>query len=156
MKQPPFVFTNPVHSSLRKQNSPGKFIWRVLLLLLLLIFRAFNDTFNSSDYITSNNTERVKNWKWCERKRSWPILRYYSGICLEGMRITRNTVLRAEIWTRGTSNYEVGVLTGYWQSHYITYTLIRLFVTFLHIWAIPKFKSPTVNGANAVSVASTS
>jgi hypothetical protein len=28
------------------------------------------------------------NWKGCGRKRSWPNLRYYPGICLEGLRKT--------------------------------------------------------------------
>jgi hypothetical protein len=28
------------------------------------------------------------NWKGCGRKRSWPILMYYLGICLEGLRKT--------------------------------------------------------------------
>jgi hypothetical protein len=32
------------------------------------------------------------NWKGCGRKRSWPNLRYFPSICLEGLRTTKNTV----------------------------------------------------------------
>jgi len=35
----------------------------------------------------------MMNWKGCERKWSWPNLRYYPGICLEGLRkTTKNSV----------------------------------------------------------------
>jgi hypothetical protein len=33
----------------------------------------------------------MMNWKGCGRKRSWPNLRYYTGICLEGLRKTTKT-----------------------------------------------------------------
>jgi hypothetical protein len=29
--------------------------------------------------------QQVMNWKWCEKKRSWPKPRYYLGICLEAL-----------------------------------------------------------------------
>jgi hypothetical protein len=44
------------------------------------------------------------NWKLCGRKRPWPNLRHYPGICLDGPRKTTKTSLmiagiRADIWT---------------------------------------------------------
>jgi hypothetical protein len=48
------------------------------------------------------------NWKRCGRKRSWPNLRYYPSICLEGLRETTKNLringLQAEMWTRDPSN----------------------------------------------------
>jgi hypothetical protein len=48
------------------------------------------------------------NWKECGRKRSWPNLRYYSNICLEGLRKTIKPVITscvlAEIQTRHLLN----------------------------------------------------
>jgi hypothetical protein len=32
----------------------------------------------------------ITNWKGCGRKQSWSNLRYYPGICLEGLRKTTN------------------------------------------------------------------
>jgi hypothetical protein len=45
------------------------------------------------------------NWKGCRRKRSWPNLRYYSGIYLYGLKkptknLSRIASLRADIYTR--------------------------------------------------------
>lgn len=35
------------------------------------------------------------NWKGCRKKRSWPMLRYYPGICLEGLRTSKNISVQA-------------------------------------------------------------
>jgi hypothetical protein len=48
------------------------------------------------------------NWKGYGRKQSWPNLRYYPEICLEGLRETMKTSLRtanlwAEVRTRVTN-----------------------------------------------------
>jgi hypothetical protein len=49
------------------------------------------------------------NWRGCGRKRSWPNLRHYLGIYLEGLKeITKNLIhdsrFWAEIWTRDLQN----------------------------------------------------
>jgi hypothetical protein len=36
----------------------------------------------------------ITKWKRCGRKRSWPNLRYYAGIFLVGLRITKNISAR--------------------------------------------------------------
>jgi hypothetical protein len=51
----------------------------------------------------------MMNWKDCGRKRSWPNLRHYTGICLEGLRQPRKAsvriaALRAEILRRELLN----------------------------------------------------
>jgi hypothetical protein len=54
------------------------------------------------------------NWKGCGRKRSWPNLRYYPGICLEGLGKPRKTsVMIASLrdLNLGPPEYEAGVLT---------------------------------------------
>jgi hypothetical protein len=39
------------------------------------------------------------NWKGCGRKKSWPNLRYYPGICLEGLRKNKEiSVSVADLW----------------------------------------------------------
>jgi hypothetical protein len=55
------------------------------------------------------------NWRVHERKRLWPILRYYPGICLEGLWKTTKNVSRysrspGRDLNPGPSKYEVGVL----------------------------------------------
>jgi hypothetical protein len=41
------------------------------------------------------------NWKGCGRKQSWPDLRYYPGICLEGLRKSSKTPVRiADFWAK--------------------------------------------------------
>jgi hypothetical protein len=35
------------------------------------------------------NYKQMMNWKGCGKKRSWPNLIYYPGICLEGLRKAR-------------------------------------------------------------------
>jgi hypothetical protein len=58
----------------------------------------------------------MMNWKGCERKRSWPNLRYYPSICLEGPRKTVQN-LSQDSWSPGRDlnprppEYEAGVLT---------------------------------------------
>jgi hypothetical protein len=56
------------------------------------------------------------NWKGCGRKRSWPNLRYYPGICLEGLtKTTKNLSQHSRSPGRdlnpGPPEYEAGVLT---------------------------------------------
>jgi hypothetical protein len=56
------------------------------------------------------------NWKGCGRKRSWPNLRYYSGICQERLRkTTKNLSQDSRSLGRdlnpGRPEYEAGVLT---------------------------------------------
>jgi hypothetical protein len=46
----------------------------------------------------------IMNWKGRRRKRSWPYLRHYLGVCLEGFRKNRNASVRLigallKIWT---------------------------------------------------------
>jgi hypothetical protein len=58
--------------------------------------------FINSDYIASNEYLMI-NWKRCGRNRSRPNLRYYPGICVEGLRkVTKGlriAGLQADIWT---------------------------------------------------------
>jgi hypothetical protein len=58
----------------------------------------------------------MNNWKGCGRKRSWPNLRYYHGICLEGVRKNTKTFSQdSRSPGRDLSQihpiYEAGVLT---------------------------------------------
>jgi len=58
----------------------------------------------------------MMNWKVFGRKRSWPILRYYPGIRLEGLRKTTKTSIRiagrrGRDSNPGPPEYEAGVLT---------------------------------------------
>jgi hypothetical protein len=53
--------------------------------------------FNYALSVTQHNVEWkddrwMVNWKGCGRKRSWPKLRYYPGICLEGPRKTTKNI----------------------------------------------------------------
>jgi hypothetical protein len=50
---------------------------------MLFICDLFNDAVSSSDYIASNDRMTGTG---CGETRSWPILRYYSGICRTGLR----------------------------------------------------------------------
>jgi hypothetical protein len=58
----------------------------------------------------------MMNWKGCGRNRSCPNVRYYPGICLEGLMKTTKNLTRVS-WSVGrdlnpvTPEYEVGVLT---------------------------------------------
>jgi hypothetical protein len=66
--------------------------------------------FNNSNYIAlMKGLKQMMNWKGCEKRRSWPKLRYYQGIYLEGLRKIKKTSvriagLRAEIGTRDLPN----------------------------------------------------
>jgi hypothetical protein len=56
------------------------------------------------------------NWKGCGRKWSWPNLKYYPGICLEGLRKATKTLSQdsrsaSRDLNPGPSEYEAGVLT---------------------------------------------
>jgi hypothetical protein len=52
----------------------------------------------------------MMNWKGCGRRQSsWPNLKYYPSICLQGLRkttknLSENTGLRTEIWTQKLQN----------------------------------------------------
>jgi hypothetical protein len=57
------------------------------------------------------------NWKEYGRKQSWPNLRYYPGICLEGLRETMKNVSQdsqsaGQDLKPGPSEYKAGVLTA--------------------------------------------
>jgi hypothetical protein len=53
------------------------------------------------------------NWKGCGRKRSWPNLRYYLGICLGLRKTTKNLSQNSQAlgkdFNSGSSEYEAGV-----------------------------------------------
>jgi hypothetical protein len=56
------------------------------------------------------------NWKGCGRKRSWPNLRYYPGICLEGLRentenLSDNRRSLGPEMNSGSPKYEAEVIT---------------------------------------------
>jgi hypothetical protein len=56
------------------------------------------------------------NWKGCGWKRSWPNLRYYPGICLEGLRKTTKILSQdsrhpGRDLNQGSPEEEAGVLT---------------------------------------------
>lgn len=66
------------------------------LFMYLLIDISFKDAADSSEYVGYNGRKiRVMNWKGHERKRSWPILRYYPDIYLEGKRETISVIIAA-------------------------------------------------------------
>jgi hypothetical protein len=54
-------------------------------------------------------------WKGCGRYQSWPNLRYYPGICMEGLRKPMKNISQAS-WSQsedvksGPPKYEAGVL----------------------------------------------
>jgi hypothetical protein len=50
------------------------------------------------------------NWKGYGREWSWPNLRYYPGIFLEGLRKTTRNLLQ-DIQSLGPPEYKAGVLT---------------------------------------------
>jgi hypothetical protein len=57
------------------------------------------------------------NWKGCGRKRSWPNLRYYPGICPERLRKTTEILSNdsqspSSDLNLGPPEYEGGVLTA--------------------------------------------
>jgi hypothetical protein len=56
------------------------------------------------------------NWKGCGRKRSWPNLRYYLTICLDGLRKTTKYLSQdgqspGLVLNPGALEYETGMLT---------------------------------------------
>jgi hypothetical protein len=58
----------------------------------------------------------MMNWKGFSRKISWPNLRYYPGICLEGLKKRRKTSIRitgrrSRDLNPGPPEYDAGVLT---------------------------------------------
>jgi hypothetical protein len=63
------------------------FLWLCVaqLFLLCTIFSLFNDTFSVTQTIY-RQMKGMMNWKGCGRKRSWPNLTCYPGICPEGLR----------------------------------------------------------------------
>jgi hypothetical protein len=56
---------------------------------------SFNNAFSATETnsVEWNGDKWMMNWKRCWR-RSWPNLRYYPGICLEGLRKTTNNLSR--------------------------------------------------------------
>jgi hypothetical protein len=80
--------------------------------LIIIICGLFNDAINNSDYIASN--DRRFNESWIRKDvegscLSWPSLRHYPNIWLEGLRKTtksspRIADVRAKIRTRNLSN----------------------------------------------------
>jgi hypothetical protein len=52
----------------------------------LFICSLFNNVATNRNYIAWNNLVAVNNCKGYGRKRSWPNLRHYPGIFLEGMK----------------------------------------------------------------------
>jgi hypothetical protein len=68
----------------------ARYVQRTVVMAYFLFdfsYSLFNDAFIISDYIAPNERMMV-NWKGCERKRLWPDLRYYPGICLGVLRKT--------------------------------------------------------------------
>jgi hypothetical protein len=68
---------------------------------IYLIYGLFNDALNRSEYAESSNMMiNEENEKRYKRRRSWPNLRYCSGIFLEGLRKTaKNLNVRLHIYT---------------------------------------------------------
>jgi hypothetical protein len=65
------------------------------------------------------------NWKGCGKKRSWPNLRYYPSICLEGLRkttknLSQDTRSPVRDLNPGPPEYEEGVLTTQLQRSVVT------------------------------------
>jgi hypothetical protein len=63
------------------------------------------------------------NWKGCERKLSWPNLGFYSDICLQGLRNTKQNLSEASLSTGldlkpKPADYEAGISisTNYWKA----------------------------------------
>jgi hypothetical protein len=83
-------------------------------LVCLFIYGLFNDTVSSSDFIASNG--KMINKLVGIRKEASPNLRYYYGICLEGLRKITNISTQdyqspGQHLTPGFPEYEAGVLT---------------------------------------------
>jgi hypothetical protein len=67
------------------------------------------------------------NWKGYGRKQSWPNLRYYPSICLEGPRKTTKKPQSGQLVSRpGPPEYEAGVLTTQLQRSVLYITMIQL------------------------------
>jgi hypothetical protein len=61
--------------------------WCVFLVCSVCNMWVFNDIVRSPDHMASDDCEMVKiNWKGCGRRWSRSHLKYYPGICLEGLR----------------------------------------------------------------------
>jgi hypothetical protein len=58
------------------------------------------------------------NWKRWGKKRSWPDLRYYVSVCLEGLKKTSvtNAGLQDEISVPGLAEYQPGEMKGYFTT----------------------------------------
>jgi hypothetical protein len=77
--------------------------------LFLVYLTAFSVTQTISYRIEWNDDIITMNSRGCGRKRSFPNLRFYPGICLEGLRKTtkasvRIAGLRAEVWAQDLPN----------------------------------------------------
>jgi len=67
-----------------------------------LILGLFYDAVSAADHVSLNGMNKwlwMKNRKGLERKRLWPVWRYYSGIRLEGPSLTKISRSRSVIWT---------------------------------------------------------
>jgi hypothetical protein len=90
--------------------------WRKMALIRLLVYlmRSFSNLITNS---AQWSDMWMMNWKGFERKRSWPNLRYYPNICLEGLRKTtkipsQDSRFPGRDLNPGPPEYEAGVLTG--------------------------------------------
>jgi hypothetical protein len=65
----------------------------------LFICGLFNDTVNTLDYkVWNDGIKWMMNRKVHGRKWPWPNLRYYPGICLEGLRKTMRNLSQHSVW----------------------------------------------------------
>lgn len=64
-----------------------------MLYDFFIIYTTFNDDLEVAQtiYRRMRGWYGIMSWKVCGRKRSWPNLRYYPGICLKGLRKQRET-----------------------------------------------------------------
>jgi hypothetical protein len=72
---------------------PSQCIYYYIFIYISLWF--INDAVSILDYIPSNDAIILMNWKEYGRRRSWPKLRQYRGIYLEGLRKTTKNIRQA-------------------------------------------------------------
>jgi hypothetical protein len=88
--------------------------------------------------------KKIINWRGCGRKRSWPNLRAYSDICLEGLRkttkcLSQNSLYPCRDLNLGHPEYESRMLTTFFLQLFLSFFFLQLFLSFFLYLVISLF-----------------